>query len=116
MSPPRRYRGVWIDEFEGQQFIPEGQPAPEWPSTEAGTPGWGETFERARAATIWLSVDRAGIGHDFKNGPRRMRVEFVGRETLYPGAYGHMGMSDKEIVVDTMVSLEPVAPQGSRAP
>jgi hypothetical protein len=107
MEQPRRYRGTWIDEFEGQRFISEGTTPPEWPHTDPRSSGWREQAERARAARIWLDVDRAGVRHDFGRG-RRLRIEFVGCQTLYPGAYGHMGMSGSEIIVDRMISMEEV--------
>ncbi len=106
MEEPRRYRGIWIDEFEGQAFIPEGTEPPQWPSPEATSHGWTERHERARAASIWLDVERAGLEHHFNKGGRRMRIDFVGRKTLYPGYYGHMGMSGSEIIVDRVISLK----------
>lgn len=58
MDKPRRYVGVWIDAFEGQQFIPKGTTPPEWPRTEPRSPGWREQADRAIAAAIWLDVGR----------------------------------------------------------
>lgn len=108
MEPPRRYRGIWVDAFEGQRFIADGTAPPEWPRTDPTSPGWREQAERARAAAIWLDVSRVqGVGHDYRNGPRRMAIEFVGRKTMFPGAYGHMGMSSNEIIVDRLISLKP---------
>jgi hypothetical protein len=106
MQRPRRYRGIWINEFEGQQFIPEGVTLPEWPRTNPRSPGWREQFERARAASIWLSVDRAMTDDDVRRTGRRMLIEFIGRQTAYPGNYGHMGMSGNEIIVDRVISLK----------
>jgi hypothetical protein len=31
-------------------------------------------------------------------------VDFIGRKTIYKGAYGHMGASDHEIVMDRMTN------------
>ena len=106
MQRPRRYRGIWINEFEGQQFIPEGVTLPEWPRTNPRSPGWREQFERARAASIWLDVDRAMSDDDVRRAGRRMLIEFIGRQTAYPGNYGHMGMSGNEIIVDRVISLK----------
>lgn len=103
MDAPRRYRGIWIDAFEGQQFIPDGTPEPRWPAS--GAPNWRRQFDRTRAARIWLDVDRVQLGHDFAHGSRRMRIAFIGRKTRYPGSYGHMGMSGSEIIVDRVLSL-----------
>jgi len=33
-------------------------------------------------------------------------MEFVGRRTMYKGSYGHMGMSDQELVVDHIISMK----------
>lgn len=105
MEAPRRYRGIWIDEFEGQAFIPEGTTAPEWPRADPASPGWREQFDRAQAATIWLDVERAKLGHH-RNGGRKMFIDFMGRKTMYPGQYGHMGLSGHEIIVDRVISLK----------
>lgn len=107
MQGPERYRGIWIDAFEGQDFIPEGTSLPDWPRTDPTTPSWREQADRVQAARIWLNVDRAGVAHDVNANGRKMRIEFIGRKTMYQGAYGHMGMSGNEIIVDRVISLEP---------
>ena len=106
MEKPRRYRGIWIDEFEGQHFIPEGTTAPRWPRTDPNSAGWREQAERARAATIWLDVEPVKLRHGYSNGGRQKFIDFVGRKTLYPGHYGHVGMSGSEIIVDRVISLK----------
>lgn len=112
MEPPQRYRGIWIDEFEGQQFVPEGQTVPDWPRGDVRSAKGREAFDRARAATIWLDVDHADVGHDWRNGGRRMFVEFIGRKTAYPGSYGHMGMSGHELIIDRMISMRECPREG----
>lgn len=107
MEKPRRFRGIWIDEFEGQAFIPEGTKAPEWPRIYSRSPGWRKQLDRAQAATIWLDVERVKLGHDFSGG-RKMLIDFIGRKTAYQGSYGHMGMSGNEIIVDRVISLKKV--------
>ena len=37
-------------------------------------------------------------------------VDFIGRRTLKRGGYGHFGVFDHEIVVDRIISIEPVTP------
>lgn len=106
MEPARRYRGVWIDAFEGQQFIPEGTKAPEWPRGSPKSPEWRKEADRAIAARIWLDVDRTKLGHKWQQGVRTAFIEFIGRKTKYPGNYGHMGMSGQEIIVDRVISLQ----------
>jgi hypothetical protein len=106
MDVPRRYRGVWIDAFEGQQFIPDGAKEPQWPNGNLTSPDTRKKFEQARSETIWLSVGQVQLGHDFNNGNgRRMLIDFIGRRTRFAGRYGHMGMSGREIVVDRVISL-----------
>lgn len=104
MEPARRHRGVWVDEFEGQLFIPEGAKPAQWPRTDPQTPGWREQFERARAATIWLDVGRSGLADDRRGERRRMFVDFIGRKTRHVGHYGHMGMSGHQIIVDRVIA------------
>ncbi|MBS0255216.1 MAG: hypothetical protein JSS36_08420 [Proteobacteria bacterium] len=106
MQPPRRYRGVWLDVFEGQAFVPSGSKAPRWPTNDPRSPHWRERLERARAASIWLDVSRVGLKHDFRDGGRKVLIEFIGRQTEYPGHYGHMGMAGHEIIVDKVISLK----------
>ena len=106
MEEPRRYRGVWIDAFEGQQFIPEGTRPPAWPRVYSNSPGWREQADRAQAAAIWLDVDRVKLRHDSSNGSRKMLIDFIGRKTMFPGSYGHLGMSGNEIIVDRVISIK----------
>jgi hypothetical protein len=105
MEAARRYRGVWVDEFEGQAFIPEGTKAPEWPRGNPGSPEWKKEADRAIAATIWLDVERVSLLHKGQRGGRKLFIEFVGRKTMYPGNYGHMGTSGQEIIVDRVISV-----------
>jgi len=104
MEAPRRYTGIWIDAFEGQHFIPDDTTAPERPRTSPETPGWREEFERARAATIWIDVSRVNLKHRHRAGGRKVRLEFIGRQTIGLGYFGHLGMSGKEIIVDRVIA------------
>lgn len=105
MERPRRYRGVWVDEFEGQRFIPESTSPPEWPRTDAKSAGWREQFERARLATIWFNGSRVDLNVMPRYRGTRRFIEFVGRKTKYSGAYGHFGMSGQEVIVDQVIAL-----------
>jgi hypothetical protein len=89
MGPPRRWRGLWRNDFEGSQFCPA-------PATTCRFDSPGER--------IWLSErpDRRPDG-------KLYRVDFIGRKTMYRGAYGHMGASDHEIVMDRMISSREIA-------
>lgn len=105
METARTYRGVWIDVFEGQSFIPAGAKAPQWPRRDPKSPEWRKQADRAIAATIWLDAERVNLGDKWQRGARRAFIEFVGRKTMYPGNYGHMGLSGQEIIVDHVISL-----------
>jgi hypothetical protein len=111
MEPQQRYRGLWVNEFEGQRFIAEGAAPPDWPSDDPQQPGWREQFERARSATIWLDVSRVELNYP-PNG-QTFLIEFVGRKTMYPGNHGHMGLSAHEIIVDRVMSLSPCPETGA---
>ena len=67
-----------------------------------------EPVRGPQAAAIWLDVDRVKLGHDFSNGSRKMLIDFVGRKTMFPGSYGHMGMSGSEIIVDRVISIKKI--------
>jgi hypothetical protein len=103
MGEPQRFSGVWIDEFEGQEFIPDGVALPELPQ-DRRSPEFMKKYRELRAASIWLDVDRAGLGYDFNNGTRRVHVQFIGRKAVYPWNYGHMGAWRNYIIVDRVIS------------
>lgn len=105
MDMPHTYRGVWINEFEGQQFIPEGTVAADWPRADRKSPGWSKRFEQFRLGNIWLDTSRVTFEENRPRYGGNWFIEFSGRKTLYPGAYGHMGMSGQEIVVDRLIAL-----------
>ena len=80
LLPARRYRGLWLDQFEGSRFCPE--PARECTATSPGD-------------KIWLTVKEPGGG-----AGTVYAVEILARRTMYKGAYGHLGVSDHELIVD----------------
>jgi hypothetical protein len=84
MLPQQRWRGLWRDSMEGSTFCPE-------PATECPTDG----------ESIWLDSGpgRGGRGDLY-------RVDFIGRKTMYKGAYGHFGMFDQEVVMDRAIKIE----------
>lgn len=112
MGAPRRYRGVWIDEFEGQRFIAEGTSPPQWPDLDSRAPDMQEKFEAARIASIWLDMERVERPRRPRDGSGRYFIEFTGRQTLFPGAYGHLGMSGHEIIVDEVIALRKCPAKG----
>lgn len=85
-TAPRRWRGLWLNEFENSKFCPE--PAASCPFHEQGG--------------IWLTGATGGGDGSLH------RVEFIGRRTLYPGPHGHLGMFEHELFVDRMIAIEEV--------
>jgi hypothetical protein len=87
MLPQQRWSGLWRNDFEGSRFCPE--PAK---TCDQNMPG-----ER-----IWLSETpgrpEGGL----------YQVEFIGRRTMYKGSYGHMGLSDHEIIIDRLIALSEI--------
>lgn len=97
MSPPQRMKGVWIDEFEGSQFLLNASDASQ---VEVGLGG------------TWLDVETNRIPGLFQEAPvaelRAFEIEFIGRQTLVAGRHGHTGGFDHEVVVDRLISARPI--------
>ena len=95
MSAQQHFRGLWRHPMEGSRFCPE-------PATQCTSESPGEK--------IWLSSTpgRGGRGELY-------RVDFIGRKTLYKGAYGN-GFADHEIVMDRAIRIELVEPAGGLQP
>jgi len=90
MDAPKRWRGLWRNEFEGSQFCP-------------GTPDHCSYDDQPR---IWFAKGKA----KFPNGVKPSigyiyEIEFVGRMTAYKGQYGHFGLFDHEVVADEVISI-----------
>ena len=92
MAPAKRWSGLWADNFEARRFCPT-------PARECGS-------QTPRPA-IWLSF-APGVRRDSIPTNRVYTIEFVGRRTLQQGSYGHMGMSEHEIIVDRIISISPL--------
>ena len=94
---PKRWKGLWLAEFEGSIFCPE--PA------KTCTDGDGGPY-------VWL-----GFGKQFKPPPGLSNnqpgavlyaVDLIGRRSSFKGYYGHMGGAESEILVDKFISVTPV--------
>ncbi|MGN6589911.1 MAG: hypothetical protein ACTHKE_06445 [Sphingomicrobium sp.] len=98
MDPPRRWAGLWRNEFEGSQFCPA-------PATNCGYDSAGKKI----SPSYWLEESIR-----FPEAIKKRRfgglyaIEFDGRKPTYPGAYGHMGMSDQAVIVDRLISIREV--------
>ncbi|MBL0914956.1 MAG: hypothetical protein IBJ13_05410 [Sphingopyxis sp.] len=97
-DPPREFSGIYVDEFEGQQFIQ---------TKNLRLP------VVAPAQSIWLDFDTLSDLGPLKNKPddgtQLWHVRFIGRQANSSSAYGHMGMSDGAILVDRVLSATMLA-------
>ncbi|MBD8677514.1 hypothetical protein [Sphingomonas sp. CFBP 13720] len=98
----REWDGVWINDFEGSEFI-------EGATSLAGL--------RRNVARAWFDDrDRAAFdGTEFVPGPfgKAYRIRFIGRRSIDapPGSrcgFGHMGMSTATIVATRITAMEPL--------
>lgn len=96
MEKSRRWRGVWADEFEGQQFC-AGE-------TTSCVSNEAEPF-------IWLTfADGKRPTPELPSG-QHYQIEFIGRRTLRAGFYGHMGVATHEVIADRVLSITPIQKQ-----
>ena len=106
MTPPRRMKGLWRDEFEGQGFFPGLTRPP--------------VADRGGFNAIWIDIEPSLRPPRTEAEPtgkaRWFRIDFIGRQTLYPGQYGHFGFSRHYVIVDRILSLRPVASEEGPAP
>lgn len=93
MQPPRRWTGLWNDEFEGSRFCPAPAKACSFSS-----PG----------DRVWLTYSEDAGPPSAQSSGDLYAIEFVGRRTLRRGRYGHMGGSQHEVLVDRVISITPV--------
>ena len=90
MLNAQHWRGIWRNDFEGSQFCPA-------PVATCEYEGTGDRIWQTPGA---LHGKRGGL----------YAVGFVGRSTMYRGPYGHLGMSDHEIIVDRPISARMIKP------
>lgn len=93
MEPARRWRGLWRYNFESSRFCPA--PAQRCAHFDPGEFVW--LTEHARHPRLKLG----GL----------YVVEFVGRRTRQRGVYGHLGLAQREIIVDRFESIRQVEAQ-----
>lgn len=87
---PEHWVGLWRVGFEVSQFCPGNTTKCRF---DVAPRMWLSSRDDSRAA--WPSD---GL----------YRVEFLGRRTLHPGHFGHMGLYEHEIIVDRMISIQKV--------
>lgn len=93
-NPPERMRGIWLDEGEDAEFLPDATVSPVV-----------RTYSPDATSLEFTRPEPLLTG-----GHQAYALEFVGRRATYPGHYGHMGMSRHLIIVDEVVSAKPVPP------
>jgi hypothetical protein len=107
-EPQQHWEGLWRADFEGSQFCPA-------PATECSDR---PIDERKRQTVISLQF-ASGWPAEMREAPGGLyKVVFDGRRSLFRGHFGHMGMADREIVVDRLISIveiEPPPPEPTRA-
>lgn len=102
--------GLWIDEFEGQRFIPDYDTLADARRVR----------EDRRARDIWFATDAQTSWPDLRMERGEFggvyRVHMTGRfarkkegPTL-GGGFGHMGMSDGLFLADRIISVEYLGP------
>ena len=92
MTPPQRWRGVWIDAFENQRFCPA--PAQTCSDESAGP-------------HIWIEFEGDKRPVDGPANGKTYQIEFIGRQTVEVGPHGHFGTSEHAILVDRLISIVP---------
>lgn len=93
-DPPERIKGVWMREYEGSSLLTQAQ-------YDAG-------LRFIRDDDTWLEPFAADRPPVDEKDVRAYRVEFIGRRSSYPGAYGHMGGSRHIVLLDRMISIEEI--------
>lgn len=95
MSMPRRWQGLWDNQFEGQVFC-------ETPAEQCGI----EPYANPQPAYTWIEF-KAPIDRRVKHASHGVyRIDFIGRRTVVPGSYGHLGLARHAIVVDRLLFID----------
>jgi hypothetical protein len=101
-SASEKIAGIWIPEFEGSMFFETTVEQPRYVELSENTP--------------WLEIAPSAKLHVLPNTTiqKAYYVEFVGRRSTEPGMFGHMGMSENEVLVDRMLKIKLVHPPAIR--
>jgi hypothetical protein len=98
MTQPRRMQGLWRNDFEGQAFC--ALPARACPSGhEPNEPG-----------VAWIEFASPLPGSDDTPPGGLYAIDFIGRQTAYPGHYGGYGFYNEDVIVDRVLSIRIVEP------
>lgn len=105
MTDPKRWRGIAHFEFEQSRFCAD---AVDRCPQEGTAPMIWLRFSPSAEANVKIPL-RPGYP-DFGT----FRIEFIGRRTISPGGFGHMGAYEHEMIVDRIISVEPMAKDVAR--
>lgn len=105
MMPQKRWQGLWARGFELSRFCPS-------PASACSYDTPGSQIWLTQRATIPISKDIPGDTYSI----RLFKIEFLGRRTRERGAYGHMGGSRHEIIVDKILSVSEIEVPDRRPP
>jgi hypothetical protein len=97
MTKPQRMRGLWRNDFEGQAFC--AAPARECPASK---------WKPNEPGVAWIDFSSPLPGSADTPPGGLYAIDFVGRETAYPGPYGEYGLYNQEVVVDRLLSITEV--------
>jgi hypothetical protein len=93
-SEPQRMHGLWLDQFEGSEFCrPPARPR--------------QCFNDSWETSTWLEFSDPRLNNRQPTGGL-YEIDFIGRHSLFPAMYGHMGMSANDVIVDRLVSKKEV--------
>jgi hypothetical protein len=95
MSLPHRWQGLWRKAFESYVFC-------ETPATRCKI----EPDADPQPAYTWIEF-KEPIDPRIKQAAEGLyRIDFIGRRTVIPGNYGHLGLARHAIVVDRLLFID----------
>ncbi|MFD1034446.1 hypothetical protein ACFQ15_07270 [Sphingomonas hankookensis] len=95
MPLPRRWQGLWRNSFESHVFC-------EAPATRCRI----EPDADPQPPYTWIEF-KGPIDPRVKQAAEGLyRIDFIGRKTVIPGNYGHLGLARHAIVVDRLLFID----------
>jgi len=100
LTKPRHWRGVLHYDLEESRFCVDAvERCP--PPADRESVNWLSFSSKIVLPETLLRRPSDPLRRDFA-------IEFIGRRTLYPGHYGHMGTYPNEIMVDRLISVREI--------
>lgn len=94
---PQRMQGLWRNDFEGSEFCPASAKRCPPPTDSSGV----------RQST-WLQIKPHLNGWENTPPGGLYAIDFIGRRSQHLAMYGHMGMSNSEVIVDQLISIREI--------